>query len=68
MVRSHGALLGSENKNKREHELTDNFSRATVPPSRNATLDDVMHFETEPDVPIEIGMSPTKNGMCYIYE
>jgi len=48
-------------------EIADPQSRV-VPPSRNATLDDVMHFDFSPDIPIEMAMSPTKNGMCYVYE
>jgi hypothetical protein len=39
-----------------------------VPPSRNATLDDVMEFEFAPNITIGERMSPTANGLCYIYE
>jgi tyrosinase len=40
----------------------------TVPPSRNATLNDTMVFDFSPEITIGAAMSPTKNGYCYIYE
>ncbi|KAI4192853.1 MAG: hypothetical protein LQ346_004119 [Caloplaca aetnensis] len=52
----------------RQFALDGTLTLADVPPSRNATLDDLMAFEFSPDVPIKRGMSPTENGMCYLYE
>lgn len=48
-------------------EIADPQSRV-VPPSQNATLDGIMHFEFSMDILVKVGVGPTKNGMCYIYE
>ncbi|KAG6006830.1 hypothetical protein E4U21_006637 [Claviceps maximensis] len=52
----------------REYALDGTLTIQNTPPSRNGTLDDMMYFAF--DKPISIGerMSPTKNGLCYIYE
>ncbi|KAF2792362.1 Di-copper centre-containing protein [Melanomma pulvis-pyrius CBS 109.77] len=52
----------------REYALDGTITIINVPPSRNATLNDTMDFEISPDIPIEAALSPTKNGLCYIYE
>ncbi|KAG5983001.1 hypothetical protein E4U55_001000 [Claviceps digitariae] len=52
----------------RENALDGTLTMENVPPSRNVTLDDIMTFDFEPSIPVKQGMSPTKNGLCYIYE
>lgn len=51
----------------REYALDGTLTLTNVPPSRNATLDDVMRFEFSPDIPIKAAMSTTKDQNCYIY-
>ncbi|KAG6011185.1 hypothetical protein E4U41_005549 [Claviceps citrina] len=52
----------------REYALDGTITFQNVPPSRNATLDDLMYFDFEPPISIGERMSPTKNDLCYIYE
>jgi hypothetical protein len=40
----------------------------TVPPSPNATLDDLMPFDFSPPITVREAMSPTKGWYCYIYD
>ncbi|KAG6073244.1 hypothetical protein E4U16_000680 [Claviceps sp. LM84 group G4] len=53
---------------KRENALDGTLTMSNVPPTRNVTLEDVMSFEFEPSILVGKRMSPTKNGLCYIYE
>ncbi|KAG5927466.1 hypothetical protein E4U42_002217 [Claviceps africana] len=52
----------------REYALDGTLTMENTPPSRNVTLNDIMSFEF--DDPIRVGerMSPTKNGLCYMYD
>ncbi|KFY97323.1 hypothetical protein V500_02113 [Pseudogymnoascus sp. VKM F-4518 (FW-2643)] len=52
----------------REFALDGTLTMLDLPPTRNATLDDVMKFEFSPDISINERMSPTAHGLCYIYE
>ncbi|KAF2680037.1 Di-copper centre-containing protein [Lentithecium fluviatile CBS 122367] len=51
----------------REYALDGTLTFLNTPPSRNATLDDLMPFEFSPDVAIKKAMSTTKEAYCYIY-
>ncbi|KAG6248105.1 hypothetical protein E4U24_002846 [Claviceps purpurea] len=53
---------------KRENALDGTLTMSNIPPTRNVTLEDVMSFEFAPSVLVGQLMSPTKNGLCYIYE
>ncbi|KAG6031248.1 hypothetical protein E4U19_008130 [Claviceps sp. Clav32 group G5] len=53
---------------KRENALDGTLTMSNVPPTRNVTLEDVMSFEFEPSILVGKRMSPTKDGLCYIYE
>ncbi|KAG5930873.1 hypothetical protein E4U60_006720 [Claviceps pazoutovae] len=53
---------------KRGNALDGTLTLGNVPPSRNVTLEDIMSFDFQPSILVGQRMSPTKNGLCYIYD
>ncbi|KAG6085414.1 hypothetical protein E4U15_001272 [Claviceps sp. LM218 group G6] len=52
----------------RENALDGTLTLNNVPPSRNVTLEDIMSFDFQPSILVGQRMSPTKNGLCYVYD
>ncbi|KAL2784991.1 hypothetical protein BJX66DRAFT_347789 [Aspergillus keveii] len=62
------SIWQSRDLGTREFAIDGTQTLFNIPPSPNATLDDLMPFDFSPPITVREAMSPTKGLYCYIYD